>query len=155
MNKLRTILSLALVALMSVPAYGAEAMQVEQPQGMVAKSKQAVSNAKKRALKQFDESVDRFKRCIRGKCTKMEALKVARDVTIAAAATIAAMYVTGVAMEKGGKAAFDKVRTIISWTESGSISTSTALESSRRFRLRTASSWASDHRHGKNADDCD
>ncbi len=54
------------------------------------------------AKKQFRASIDRFKRCMRGKCTRWEALKVARDVGIAAAAVIAAMYVTGGALKKVG-----------------------------------------------------
>ncbi len=45
------------------------------------------------AKKQFRASIDRFKRCMRGKCTRREAAKVARDVGIAAAAVIAAVYV--------------------------------------------------------------
>ncbi len=39
--------------------------------------------------KQLNESLDRFKRCIRGKCTRKEKIKVARDVGIAAAAVLA------------------------------------------------------------------
>ncbi|TET34285.1 hypothetical protein E3J61_03085 [Candidatus Dependentiae bacterium] len=54
------------------------------------------------AKKQFRTSIDRFKRCMRGKCTRWEAAKVARDVGITAVAVIAAMYVTGGVLKKAG-----------------------------------------------------
>ncbi len=38
--------------------------------------------------KQLDESLDRFKCCMRGKCTREEKIKVARDVGIAALAVV-------------------------------------------------------------------
>ncbi len=47
-----------------------------------------------RAKKQFNESIDRFNRCIQGKCTKREALKVARDI---GATAIAVAVVVGTA----------------------------------------------------------
>jgi len=53
-----------------------------------------------RAQKQFNESLDRFYRCVQLKCTPWEALKAARDLGIAAATVIAVMYVTGEAFKQ-------------------------------------------------------
>ncbi len=61
---------------------------------------------KAKAIRQFDASVGRFKRCLHGKCTKVEALKAARDVGIAAVAAVTALYLTGIALQKGAKAAY-------------------------------------------------
>ncbi len=43
----------------------------------------------------FSASVDRLKRCVTGKCTRYEALQAARDVGIAAIATVAGLYAVG------------------------------------------------------------
>jgi hypothetical protein len=57
-------------------------------------------NAKQSAVNAFNNSVDRMKRCIKGQCTKMEALKVARDLGIAASAAIATMYAAGAGIRR-------------------------------------------------------
>lgn len=62
-------------------------------------AKEKVSAAKEKAIKQLDESLDRFKRCIKLQCTRGEALKAGRDVTIAIATLIAAMYGTGTVLQ--------------------------------------------------------
>ncbi len=54
-----------------------------------------------RVKRQFNESLDRFNRCIRGKCTRWEALKAARDLAIVAAAVITAVYAGKRVVEKG------------------------------------------------------
>lgn len=48
----------------------------------------------------FSASVDRLKRCVTGKCTRYEALQAARDVGIAALATVAGLYAVGALAEK-------------------------------------------------------
>ncbi len=63
----------------------------------------AISTAKEKSLKQLDESVQRFKRCIKLQCTKWEAAKAGRDVSIAIAAAIAAMYGAGTLLQKGAE----------------------------------------------------
>lgn len=60
---------------------------------------------KTKAMKQFDESVDRLKRCFAGKCTKMEALKAARDVGAAAVAVITVVYLGSKLGEAGARVA--------------------------------------------------
>ncbi len=60
-----------------------------------------VHTAKEKSMKQLDESVQRLKRCIKLQCTKWEAAKAGRDVSIAIAAAIAAMYGTGTLLQKG------------------------------------------------------
>lgn len=57
--------------------------------------------ARQKAVKQFNTSLDRFKQCLHANCTKMEAVKAARDLAIAATAVITAMYVIGGGMKKG------------------------------------------------------
>ena len=52
--------------------------------------------------KQLDESWNRFKRCLKGKCTRSENLKATRDVIIAASAVIAAIYVGGAGLRRLG-----------------------------------------------------
>ena len=59
---------------------GCTPVQAEGPRGRLRKVK-----------KQLDESLNRFKRCMRGKCTRKEKIKVARDVGIAAAAAVLAV----------------------------------------------------------------
>lgn len=54
-----------------------------------AQAPEAPKGRLKSIKKQLDESLDRFKRCMRGKCTGKEKLKVARDVTIAAITLLA------------------------------------------------------------------
>ncbi len=61
--------------------------------------RRATRIAKEKATKQLDESLDRFKRCIKLQCTRWEALKAGRDVIIAVSALIAAMYGTGTALQ--------------------------------------------------------
>lgn len=56
--------------------------------------------AKEKAAKQFNDSYDRFKRCIHGNCTKIEALKVARDLGAAALLLITVMYGAGAIINK-------------------------------------------------------
>ncbi len=85
-----------LVAVLLAATFMVSSVPVQAAQeGRVKKSATA-------AKKQFRTSIDRFKRCMRGRCTRWEAAKVARDVGIAAAAVIAAMYVTGGALKKVG-----------------------------------------------------
>ena len=59
---------------------GCTPVQAEGPRGRLRKVK-----------KQLDESLNRFKRCMRGKCTRKEKIKVARDVGIAAAGAVLAI----------------------------------------------------------------
>lgn len=56
---------------------------------------------KAKAIQQFNESYNRFQQCLHGKCTKGQALKVARDLGIAAAAVITTMYIAGGVFKKG------------------------------------------------------
>jgi hypothetical protein len=55
---------------------------------------------KAKVMGQLKESIDRLQRCLTGKCTKVEALKAARDVSITAAAAVAALYGIGTALQK-------------------------------------------------------
>ncbi len=66
---------------------------------------QAESNmqkAKNAAKKQFDQSIKRLQKCRKGNCSRMEALKAARDVTIA----IVAMYAAGRGLQDARQEAF-------------------------------------------------
>lgn len=58
---------------------------------------------KEKATKRFNASLDRFRRCIQLKCSKREALKTARDVSLAIAAVIAAAYGAGEFLKGVGK----------------------------------------------------
>lgn len=53
------------------------------------------------ATRKFNDSVKRFKKCIRLDCTKMEVAKAARDVVIAIGAITGAAYVGGRGLEIG------------------------------------------------------
>ena len=55
------------------------------------------------AKKKYYESLDRFRRCIRGNCTKMEGLRTARDLGLAAALVVAGMYAAGRGAKRIGK----------------------------------------------------
>lgn len=55
------------------------------------------------AMRQFDESVARVQRCLRGECTKTEALKAARDVGIAAVAVVTLAFVGRTAAQKAAR----------------------------------------------------
>lgn len=63
--------------------------------------KSYVRIAQEKTIKQFNTSLDRFKRCMHGKCTKGEALKAARDLGIAGMIAITASYGLGTALELG------------------------------------------------------
>ncbi len=97
MKKSHLIITVLATAIMvgSVPLHAREG-RISRARRIV---KEKVSAAKEKATKQLDESLDRFKRCIKLQCTRWEALKAARDVTIAAAAVIAAMYGTGTVLQ--------------------------------------------------------
>ena len=97
MKKTHLIIAVLAAAIMvsSVPLHAREG-RISKARRIV---KEKVSAAKEKATKQLDESLDRFKRCIKLQCTRWEALKAARDVTIAAAAVIAAMYGTGTVLQ--------------------------------------------------------
>ncbi|TET36459.1 hypothetical protein E3J61_00675 [Candidatus Dependentiae bacterium] len=56
---------------------------------------------KEKAVQRFNTSIDRFRTCIRGKCTGREALKLSRNVAITAAAVIAVMYGIGAGLKRG------------------------------------------------------
>ncbi len=49
----------------------------------------------------FKKSLERFNRCRKGKCTRWEALKVGRDLAIAAVALMVGLYVYGLYAAKG------------------------------------------------------
>ncbi len=51
--------------------------------------------------KTLDDSLDRFKRCMRGKCTRKEKIKVARDVGIAALAVVGIATAAYLAQKSG------------------------------------------------------
>ncbi len=63
--------------------------------------------------KRFHESLDRFKSCIKGKCTKWELAKAGRDLIIAitalSATSIAASYAVGKGLEKGVEAGYHRL----------------------------------------------
>ncbi|TET36461.1 hypothetical protein E3J61_00685 [Candidatus Dependentiae bacterium] len=63
----------------------------------------AIRTAKEKSMKQLDESVQRLKRCIKLQCTKWEAAKAGRDISIAIAAAIATMYGAGTLLQKGAE----------------------------------------------------
>ncbi len=73
MKKTRLIAAL-LVATITA---GSVSVQAEAPKGRLRVVK-----------KQLDEGLDRFKRCMRGKCTREEKFKVVRDVSVAALAVV-------------------------------------------------------------------
>ena len=95
MKKSRLIAALLAVTIMvsSVPLHAVQKERISK----------AVGTAKEKATKQLDESVKRFKRCIKLQCTKGEALKATRDVSIAISAAIAAMYGIGTALKEGAE----------------------------------------------------
>ncbi len=97
MKKTHLIIAVLAAAIMvsSVPLHAREG-RISKARRIV---KEKVSAAKEKATKQLDESLDRFKRCIKLQCTRWEALKAARDVTIAAAAVIATMYGAGTVLQ--------------------------------------------------------
>ncbi len=67
---------------------------------------QAEESPTKKAKQQFNESISRFKKCVfKLDCTKWEALKLGRDLTIAAGLVIAAMYGAGTALQRGARKA--------------------------------------------------
>lgn len=55
-------------------------------------AQEALKSAKEKSLINFNAVFGRFKRCIQLQCTKLEALKVARDVGVAAVSLIVAAY---------------------------------------------------------------
>ncbi len=92
MKKAYLIAALAITIMVSsVPLHALQKKRISK----------AIRTAKEKSMKQLDESVQRLKRCIKLQCTRWEALKAARDVTIAAAAVIAAMYGAGTALREG------------------------------------------------------
>ncbi len=94
MKKSRLIAALAVTIMVSsVPLHALQKERISK----------AVRTAKEKATKQFDESIERLKRCIKLQCTKWEAAKAGRDVGIAIAAVIAAMYGAGTALQKGAE----------------------------------------------------
>ena len=62
------------------------------------KTKEQKISFKEKAKKQFYESLDRFKRCMKGECTKWELAKAGRDLTIAITTLIAGLYVAAKAI---------------------------------------------------------
>ena len=90
MKKNRITSALLALALISAAA-PLQAAQEEQ--------KTNIEKAKQLAKKQVSESIDRLKRCIKGNCSRMEALKVARDVTVA----VIALYIGGRTVAKGAQ----------------------------------------------------
>jgi len=54
-----------------------------------------------RVRKQWNESLDRFRRCVQLKCTRWEALKAARDLAIMAAVVVGVVYAGKKGIEKG------------------------------------------------------
>lgn len=52
-----------------------------------------VATIGKKAKAQWNESLGRFRRCLKGRCTRKEAFKAARDLGIAAVVTAATIYV--------------------------------------------------------------
>lgn len=70
---------------------------------MVGSAPLKADTLKEKATQRFNTSINRFRKCIRGKCTKMEALKLSRDVAITAAAVIAAMYGIGEGLKRGSE----------------------------------------------------
>ncbi len=60
--------------------------------------------AKKRSLEErFNKSLARFRRCIRGNCTRMEMVKAARDLGFAATVFITVVVAKDFALEAGFK----------------------------------------------------
>ncbi len=70
-----------------------------QAQKQESNTQKAINLAKNKV----SESIDRLKRCIKGDCSRMEALKAARDVTFAVIAFYAAGYATRKARVKAIK----------------------------------------------------
>ena len=62
------------------------------------KTKEQKISFKEKIKKQFNESLDRFKLCMKGECSRWEAMKAARDLGITAVALIAAVYVAAKAI---------------------------------------------------------
>ncbi len=92
---------LGLVLLFGLTSVSLSAMENSKPS--------LTNTAKAKALKQFNETLNRFKKCLHGKCTKMEALKVARDLGIAATAVIIGLYSLGTVIEKSSHALYKSV----------------------------------------------
>ncbi len=61
------------------------------------------ATAKQKAMARFNTSLNRFKKCYQNpkSCSRMDALKIARDLGIAAVALVTAAYVTGGALKLG------------------------------------------------------
>ena len=78
-----------------------------------------VATIGKKAKAQWNESLGRFKRCLKGKCTRKEALQAARDLGIAAVVTAATVYVL-----KTGFGIVPRWRPVISEDQMGKMSDS-------------------------------
>lgn len=63
--------------------------------------KKSAMNSFSKAKKEFDESVTRFKNCLQGNCSRKEALKLARDLGVAAV-VVAGVIVAGVKIMSNG-----------------------------------------------------
>lgn len=65
---------------------------------------------KDKALKQFDKSYSRLKRCIDGKCSTKEAFQAARDISAAAVLAIGVIYGVSKGMYAASEALAYKIR---------------------------------------------
>jgi hypothetical protein len=98
MHKLRTVLpTLVALSLVSIPAYGSGQGLLRDDIELV---KRVANNAQQKTQAQFKESLERLKRCMHGDCTRAEALKTVRDLSIAVGVVIPATYVTGAGLKK-------------------------------------------------------
>lgn len=110
-SKIYTLMATALL-ISAVPVHGMQEIGA------------MVQTGKEKAIQQFNESVERMQKCFRKrKCTRTEALKVARDLSIAALAAIGIVYGVSkigrpiqvgdtVSLKKG----YGRLRTVISRT---------------------------------------
>ena len=71
---------------------------VNQP---LASLSSAAKKTKEKAMEQFEKNLDRLKECFNGKCTKQGALRIARNVGIAAVIAIIALYAGGTILHRG------------------------------------------------------
>ncbi len=90
------LLALALI-ITAAPIHAAEEISFEEKStlSVVAQEEPAQQKLsfKEKAKKQFNESLNRFRRCMKGKCDRWEEIKTARDLGIAAVTVIAGLYV--------------------------------------------------------------
>ncbi len=98
MKKRSNFASCALMAIIMISSATCRGSEREKVQAGV----------KEKVVQQFEESLNRLKRCFKGQCTKVEALKAARDLGVTAVGVITVLYITGSAFQQAAETAYKR-----------------------------------------------